>query len=599
MTFPPDVIPDPNVLRGLSDVELSGLIGAWVPEVLPPEEVEKCVQSVFPVDEYAQYVNDPAGFAKHELQFTFTPNQTAMAEGLLKPPYRVLAPSANSQGKTSAAAVITIWWFCTRSPCIIRTTAPKYEQVKDLLWKEIRKLARRLKRPLPFLPKACRIERAEDDYAMGSTAIGETSAQGHHGPNQLFIFDEATGVPPEIWTATESMWKPPDHAWLAIFNPTMTTAKVYLEFSRVETATRREEKGGWGLVRMSALDHPNIKAELSGLPPPVPDAMGIVEFTRLLKQWSTATGADPTLPIGQEGGPSVEDVVWPPLWATEYAARTGESPAVYRPGAEAEARLLARFPSQGSTAVWGEVDWLAACRELPGMAPMVDWDLRDPPEVPPIPELGCDVARMGDDMTCIHARSGFISLGHETAAKRPPDQTGGRLMELCAELARWWNDMIKDLPDSRRPAMIEARQVPIKIDDDGCGGTIASYLRTAGYTVCQVGAGTSATEEERYPNKRNELWFLTRDMAARGELDLSRLDANTKDELRRQAMTAKWSLDAAGRRLVEEKAKQKKELGRSPDDIDAMNLAYFDGVVSGSGATVTTTRTDPFGRSAW
>jgi hypothetical protein len=35
-------------------------------------------------------------------------------------------------------------------------------------------------------------------------------------------------------------------------------------------------------------------------------------------------------------------------------------------------------------------------------------------------------------------------------------------------------------------------------------------------------------------------------------------------------------LDSAGRRVVEKKEDTKKAIGRSPDDIDALNLAYFE-----------------------
>src|SRR4051812_33596288 len=135
------------------------------------------------VDKYAKYADDPAGFAEHVLKFTFTPLQIEMAKALLVAPYRVLAPSANAQGKTAGAAAVVLWWFVTRKPAVIITTAPKYDQVKDLLWKEIRRLALRAGLALPFQPKACRIERSADDFATGVTARDATSFHGHHGPS--------------------------------------------------------------------------------------------------------------------------------------------------------------------------------------------------------------------------------------------------------------------------------------------------------------------------------------------------------------------------------------------------------------------------------
>ncbi|MFK5283148.1 hypothetical protein ACI3PL_26615, partial [Lacticaseibacillus paracasei] len=56
---------------------------------------------------------------------------------------------------------------------------------------------------------------------------------------------------------------------------------------------------------------------------------------------------------------------------------------------------------------------------------------------------------------------------------------------------------------------------------------------------------------------------------------LAKLDTATRQELKRQAMTPAYKLDSAGRRVVESKSDTKKKLGRSPDGMDALNLAYY------------------------
>jgi hypothetical protein len=224
------------------------------------------------------------------------------------------------------------------------------------------------------------------------------------------------------------------------------------------------------------------------------------------------------------------------------------------------------------------------------MAPL-EWD---PLEPVPVPEVGADIARFGDDYTEIHTRSGPISLHHESAAKRPTDETTGRLIEVAQALAEWFNDAIQHLPDSKRPPPISRFDVPIKVDDDGVGGGVADALLGQGYNVTRVSAASGANDGERYPNKRSELWFVTAERARRGELDLSGLDADVLDELRRQALTCSWSLDAQGRRVVMPKDKIKQELKRSPDGLDAMNLAYYPGQVSGPSMAATDVRPDPF-----
>lgn len=494
---------------------------------------------------------------------------------------------------TSGSAAIVLWWFCTRSPSIVITTAPTARQIKDLLWKEMRRLARSLPYKLPFQPKACRIERAADDFADGIATRDSTSFQGQHGPNQLFVFDEATGIDGQFFEAVESMFSPPGHAWLVIFNPTTTDSQVYLEYSATESAQRKNRESSWSVVRMSALDHPNIAAELAGGEPVVPYAMRTDKFARLLTQWSQLLPLNPLLPVGSANGPQVGDVIWPPV-ACCKKQRDGSlrhpvygPPMVYRPGPEAEARLLARFPSQGSSAVWGEADWQSACRELDGQEPLPD----RVGEYLEIPEIGCDVARFGDDMSATHARVGGVSLLHEEVSKRPVDQTVGRLIEIARWLADWFNKRRVHGQDD-----ISAKDIPIKVDDTGVGGGVTDSLRGQGYDARGINASELPNDREKYPNKRSELWFVTADRARRGEIDFSRLDPETLDQLRRQALTAMWKLDQDGCRVVEKKEDAKKRLKRSPDGMDAVNLAHYVSGTTGPSATTTTTRANWRGR---
>jgi hypothetical protein len=87
--------------------------------------------------------------------------------------------------------------------------------------------------------------------------------------------------------------------------------------------------------------------------------------------------------------------------------------------------------------------------------------------------------------------------------------------------------------------------------------------------------------------------FVTAEQARRGELNLSRVDADSRDALRRQAMAPTWKLDADGCRVVEPKVKFKERVGRSPDGMDAMNLAYYHSGTAGPALSVTMTRTNP------
>ena len=57
-------------------------------------------------------------------------------------------------------------------------------------------------------------------------------------------------------------------------------------------------------------------------------------------------------------------------------------------------------------------------------------------------------------------------------------------------------------------------------------------------------------------------------------LDLTRLPFSVLASLKQQSMAPTWALNSSGQRVVEAKVETKKRLGRSPDGLDSMNLAY-------------------------
>jgi hypothetical protein len=440
--------------------------------------------------------------------------QQQIARSLTQPPYRTLVKACHNVGKTYLGGGLVNWWFDTHVDSIALTTAPTDRQVRDLLWKEVR--VQRGGRGGFVGPKIPRLERAPNHFAHGFTAADGDSFQGHHARHLMLLFDEAVGVAPVFWETGESMFTGEGHAWLAIFNPTDTSSQAYQE----------ELLGGWHVISLSVLEHPNIAAELAGLPPPFPSAIRLARVDTLIRKWCR--------PLDAVAPKLATDVEWPP-GSNEW----------FRPGPIAEARLLGRWPSQATNNVWSDGAWQEAeTRVLP-----------EPDE--PI-EIGCDVARFGDDFTAIHVRRGPISLHHESANGWSTTETAGRLKAL----AQQWGPTAKQAPD----------QVLIKVDDDGVGGGVTDQAGDYRFVGCSGGA--RAFDSEGYPNRRSEVWFAVADRALDGRLSLVHLDEGTRRELRRQAMAPTWKLDSDGRRVVEPKDATKKRIKRSPDDMDALNLAY-------------------------
>jgi len=466
---------------------------------------------------YARYRTDPAGYAADVLGVHWWAKQRQIAELLLTPPYRVLVKASHNIGKTHLAGGLVNWWYDVHDPGLTLTTAPTDTQVRDLLWKEVR--AQRAGRPGFRGPQMPRLESAETHWAHGFTAKDSDSFQGRHARHMLIVFDEAVGVASQFWEAAESMFAGEGHAWLCIFNPTDTSSQAYIE----------EQSGGWHTVSVSMLEHPNVLAEHEGHAPPFPAAIRYSRVNEYVQKWCTPISA---------GDKKATDIEWP-----------FGSGKWWRPGPIAESRMLGRWPSQATNSVWGDGAFSVA-----EMAVLPEGDN-------PV-EIGCDVARFGDDFTSMHIRRGPVSLHHETHNGWSTTQTAGRLKEL----AREWGRYAGQVPQA----------VEVKVDDDGVGGGVTD--QRADFSFIPVKAGSGAIEPEKYPNRRSELWFNVAERANDGRLSLVKLDADTRRELRRQALMPTWKQDSQGRRVVESKDDTKKRLKRSPDDMDAANLAYAPGI---------------------
>src|SRR6516162_9819402 len=84
--------------------------------------------------------NAPVAYAHDVLHLhTLTADQVAILESLTRPPYKTLVKSGTEVGKTLVAVAVN-WAFDAFSPSETITTSRTYAQVKDVLWKEMRRL---------------------------------------------------------------------------------------------------------------------------------------------------------------------------------------------------------------------------------------------------------------------------------------------------------------------------------------------------------------------------------------------------------------------------------------------------------------------------
>ncbi|MEV8402592.1 hypothetical protein [Streptomyces niveus] len=229
-------------------------------------------------------------------------------------------------------------------------------------------------------------------------------------------------------------------------------------------------------------------------------------------------------------------------WVEEKARDWGEENPIYR------AKVLGEFTQDAANQVVRASD-VAACR-LP------DEKRATADELLPV-ELGVDVGGGGDE-TVIRERRGRRA-GREWRAHT-------------------------DRPEKIAPLVLaavkETGATAVKIDSIGIGFGVIGELRNAANRgehtaqIVGVNVSTAASRPDKYLNLRAEMWWeLGRGLSERGGWDLCGMDNG--DTAVAQMLEPRWDVDPSGRIRVEKKEEIKKRLGRSPDNADALLLAFY------------------------
>jgi hypothetical protein len=137
-----------------------------------------------------------------------------------------------------------------------------------------------------------------------------------------------------------------------------------------------------------------------------------------------------------------------------------------------------------------------------------------------------------------------------------------------------------DRPELIAPAVIKAIEATgatsCKVDAIGVGAGLVGELRnradTRGCRIVGVKASNSPSRSE-FANTRAEYWWMARVLSEKGEWDLSQME--NADNTIAQLCNPRYSLNLAGKILIEKKEDIKDRLGRSPDNAEALILAFF------------------------
>ena len=409
---------------------------------------------------------------------------------------RTAVKSCHAAGKSFTASRVAAWWLWSypAGTAFVVSTAPTFEQVRAVLWREIGRAHRK-----GHLPG--RVNQTE--WWIGDEMVGfgrkpgdadPSAFQGIHAEHVLVVIDEACGVPRDLWLAALSLAANEGSRILAIGNPDDPGSHF---------ATVCQPDSGWHVIQIGWRDTPNFSGES------VP-----AELTGLL--------------IG-------------PTYVEEMRRDVGEGSGPWLSKVEGE------FPLEADDGVVP----LSAVRRC--QAPDQE---HSPDDLLPV-ELGWDVGA-GGDKSVVRERTGC-------RAGRTWSLKGRDTMAQCGEVVK---------------LIHETGATALKIDSIGVGHGAADRMAELrgngnhGARVVRVNVGEASTLPHRFPKLRDQIWWeVGRQLSQDGAWDLSGIDEATVAQL----TAPKFSLDSSGRVKVEAKADTRARIGRSPDDADALLLAFYTG----------------------
>lgn len=496
------------------------------------------------------YDTDPTTWGRLKLKEFYYSDQRRVLESVRDNRYTAVQ-SCHNAGKSFIAARIAAKWLDTHpaGEAFVVSTAPTSAQVSAILWREMQKAHK--KGRLPGIITTAGYPQWKIDgeivgYGRKPADYDQAAFQGIHARYVLIIADEACGVEKGLFDAIDALATNENARVLAIGNPDDPTSHF---------ASICKPDSGWKTIRIDGLRTPNFTRD---------------RVENLRCEQCENVGADRTLLqtlMEFENIPySIEDVpddlrpmLLSPLWVEERLHRwVGRAVTDEQLSQHAEqsslftSKVRGEFPDSDSEGVI-PLGWVEKA-----MQRYRDWEAASSPTPVGRTVIGVDVAREGDDETCIARRSGEITTQIRTYSKVDTVETTGYVTAA-----------LSIFPDSSTAI----------VDAVGVGGGVVDMLRTAGLPIIAFNGANSAktlkdrTGEFGFVNLRAASWWNLREM-----LDPSRHStiALPPDEMLKSDLCApRWKVMQGGKIQIESKDDIKQRLGRSPDKGDAVVMAHW------------------------
>lgn len=498
----------------------------------------------------ADYTAEPWRWGEDKLGEYYHHHQRLILESLRDHRYTAVK-SCHGSGKSFIAARAAAKWLDQHpaGEAFVVSTAPTSAQVSAILWREMQR-AHRKGGLIGHITTAgypqWKVNGELVGYGRKPSDYDESAFQGIHARYVLILLDEACGVDKQLYDAADALATNKHARVLAIGNPDNPASHF---------AVVCKPDSGWNTIRIDGLRTPNFtKALVEGLECPQCKALGR-EFPLLVDLME-----EEGIPYNTEEVPEdLREMLLSPLWVEERIHRwVGRAPTPRLLAKQAResslftAKVRGEFPSASTEGVV-PLGWVEAA-----MQRWIDWQDSGSPEVPGARILGVDVAREGEDDTCIAVRQGPLTKDIRRHRKADTMETTGFVVGAY-----------EADPDNTTPV----------VDVIGVGGGVVDRLRELNVPVVPFNAAGSAkdlkdrTGEMGFINLRAAAWWNLREL-----LDPSRgsnIMLPPSDILKADLTAPRWTVRSGGKIQIESKDDIRKRLGRSPDEGDAVVMAHW------------------------
>jgi hypothetical protein len=411
---------------------------------------------------------------------------------------RVAVSSGHKCGKSFSAAMLALWWFVTRPRANVILTAPSYKQVNGILWKEVKRLYADLAIPLNGVEcrKTVTSGIEREDGSLIWGFTSGTDAQNIAGYSGRLLY-----IGDESAAISDEVMQVldtvPNGKVFCISNPVYPTGEFHRYF---------HEETTWKTASLSSEDAALYNHCIDG------------------------------------------EYIYPDLanqsWVDACKQNYGEDSWFYR------VRVQGKFPLNTTDSVFN-VQCINAAMNRDS-----SWRTVKTSTV----NIGVDVARYGDDLTCITVVIGNEQVHLETMRKSSNTEVAEKVFQLVRRYASEGSyDTIR-----------------VKVDCSNGGGVYDildekvcafEHLKRK-VDMCSV-MYQHKSSDPRFKLKRDELIWKCSEWMSTAKLIQSK-------ELKRDCMHIKYKCVEKNMISVSSKDEIRKLTGKSIDFLDALALAVYD-----------------------